>query len=34
MTICLLPEGPTMNFKLTNVLLSDDLKVFLILKLF
>ena len=25
--ITLLPEGPTMNFKLTNVILSDELKV-------
>jgi hypothetical protein len=27
MMITLLPEGPTMNFKLTNVILSDELKV-------
>ena len=27
MLITLLPEGPTMNFKLTNVKLSDEIKV-------
>jgi len=27
MHISLLPEGPTMNFKLTNVKTSDEIKV-------
>ncbi len=30
MLITLLPEGPTMNFKLSNVKLSDEIKVTLI----
>ena len=33
MLISLLPEGPTMNFKLTNVKCSDEIKVSLLVLL-